>query len=590
MKCKKVLSYMLAGTLFLSTAGVGVAFAEDGNSVEFTDELSETPVGGGSSIDESTEVPEENLNTEDDSILVPEETPPECNDSEEPVEKEVPEEPQFSDDVIIEDLEVPNDNSQVTEEEVIKEVTPTVTPTETPEQEEGIKDITFTFGECRYGSTIFLRNSEDSTIATIRTEDGVSTVEEYVGKSIVDGSTVVLEDVEETDFHIITDNDMLGSDVSEFSVICNDGSIVTDKNYENPFWVISERFTLESTATINMSFVNNSFVADEMLDKIDSNPELMEESYPVSSYALDSLDEEPVMSLAATNQKARLEMGAFQHYPWYPKSSSIGTHRYFIRHGKKGEEGYWSARAICMQAHKDGPAEGEYEYIHWKVDETKHPTEDSRRTVILLVLMSPDHVLDSLGQNIWKYSNAEYRFSLCHAAISWICAGTLSPHSSVIGPDGKPTDVDAEILSGIEKKYKKTLNAINKEVCTLATTTYKDTVDKYNLYLYLCGDGTRQNLCFVRKKPAPVTGSISVVKTSQNTSLTSGNANYSLEGAVYGVYSDKSCKTKVGSITTDSSGKGKLGGLKLNTTYYVKEISPSKGYLLDPNVYEAIPK
>lgn len=47
MKCKKVMSYMLAGTLFLSTAGVGVAFAEDENSVEFTDELSETPVGGG---------------------------------------------------------------------------------------------------------------------------------------------------------------------------------------------------------------------------------------------------------------------------------------------------------------------------------------------------------------------------------------------------------------------------------------------------------------------------------------------------------------------------------------------------------------
>lgn len=46
MKCKKVMSYMLAGTLFLSTAGVGVAFAEDGDSVEFTDELSETHVGG----------------------------------------------------------------------------------------------------------------------------------------------------------------------------------------------------------------------------------------------------------------------------------------------------------------------------------------------------------------------------------------------------------------------------------------------------------------------------------------------------------------------------------------------------------------
>lgn len=66
----------------------------------------------------------------------------------------MPEEPQFSDDVIIGDVEVPNDNMQVTEEEVIKEVTPTVTSTEIPEQEEDIKDITFTFGECRYGKPL----------------------------------------------------------------------------------------------------------------------------------------------------------------------------------------------------------------------------------------------------------------------------------------------------------------------------------------------------------------------------------------------------------------------------------------------------
>lgn len=49
MKCKKIISYMLAGTVFLSTAGVGIASAADGNSVEFVDECSETPEkkGGG---------------------------------------------------------------------------------------------------------------------------------------------------------------------------------------------------------------------------------------------------------------------------------------------------------------------------------------------------------------------------------------------------------------------------------------------------------------------------------------------------------------------------------------------------------------
>lgn len=540
--------------------------------------------GGGSSIDEGTEVPEENLNTEDDSIVIPEETPP---DHEEPDIPEVsiePEEPQFSDDVVTnENADVPSNEPQGTEEEVVEEVTPTVTPTEVPEED--VKDITFTFGECKYGSTVSFMDSEDNTIATIRTEDGTSTVE-YSGASSVDGSTVVLEDVEETDFHILTDNDMMGSDVSEFSVTCEDGSVVVDNDYENPFWVISERFTLESTATINMSFVNNSFVADEMLDKIDFNPELMEVREDYSAQPLS------VETRAATGGRARIEKNPnIFHYPWV-NTQSCGTHQYFIRHGKRGEEGYWSARAVCVQAQKDGPAvDQDYDYIPWYVkNEIVHPTKDSRRTVILLMLMIPKHPLEDLGKEIWKYKEDEYRFSLCHGAISWINDGTLTPHSSAIGPDGVPTDVDDVVLKEIKKKYGKTITAINNELCTLATTTYKSTVDKYNLYLFLCGDGTRQHVCFVRRKPSPVTGAITLSKTSKNPILSDNNANYSLKGAVYGVYSDKACKTKVGSITTDVNGKGKLGGLKLNAHYWVKEITSSPGYQLDTVVHEAVAK
>lgn len=80
------------------------------------------------------------------------------------------------------------------------------------------------------------------------------------------------------------------------------------------------------------------------------------------------------------------------------------------------------------------------------------------------------------------------------------------------------------------------------------------------------------------------TGSVSVQKSSANANITSGNGNYSLAGAVYGVYNDYGCTAEVGRITTDSSGYGTLGDLSLGT-YYIKEISASPGYLLDPNIH-----
>ena len=61
--------------------------------------------------------------------------------------------------------------------------------------------------------------------------------------------------------------------------------------------------------------------------------------------------------------------------------------------------------------------------------------------------------------------------------------------------------------------------------------------------------------------------------------------NYSLAGAVYGVYSDSACTNLEDKVTTGSSGEsGKTGALDPGT-YYVKEISPSPGFKIDPNVY-----
>ena len=83
---------------------------------------------------------------------------------------------------------------------------------------------------------------------------------------------------------------------------------------------------------------------------------------------------------------------------------------------------------------------------------------------------------------------------------------------------------------------------------------------------------------------APLMGTMSIQKVSGDASITDGNSCYSLEGAVYGIYSDAGCSSQVGTMTTDASGKASSGSLTAGT-YYVKEITPSKGYGLDNGVY-----
>lgn len=79
-------------------------------------------------------------------------------------------------------------------------------------------------------------------------------------------------------------------------------------------------------------------------------------------------------------------------------------------------------------------------------------------------------------------------------------------------------------------------------------------------------------------------GWITLTKRSSDTSVTAGDSNYSLEGAVYGVYTNASCTTQKTTLTTNANGVAKSGGLEPGT-YYVKEKTASKGYQLDTSVY-----
>lgn len=75
-------------------------------------------------------------------------------------------------------------------------------------------------------------------------------------------------------------------------------------------------------------------------------------------------------------------------------------------------------------------------------------------------------------------------------------------------------------------------------------------------------------------------------KSSSNKELTAGNGCYSLSGAEYGIYTDKACTQKIGSITTNASGYGSYSKyVDASASYYAKETKAPKGYELDETVY-----
>lgn len=82
-------------------------------------------------------------------------------------------------------------------------------------------------------------------------------------------------------------------------------------------------------------------------------------------------------------------------------------------------------------------------------------------------------------------------------------------------------------------------------------------------------------------------GKLQIKKTSANTSITDNNSCYSLANAVYGVYKSeseaKNDRNRVSSLKTNENGWSNT--IELNAdTYYLKEVTPPKGYALNSAV------
>ena len=80
---------------------------------------------------------------------------------------------------------------------------------------------------------------------------------------------------------------------------------------------------------------------------------------------------------------------------------------------------------------------------------------------------------------------------------------------------------------------------------------------------------------------------LQIHKRSANTGISDGNNCYSLEGAVYGVYTDAKCTQKLGEITTNANGYADYPtSVPSDKTYYAKELKAPKGYALSNETIE----
>lgn len=77
------------------------------------------------------------------------------------------------------------------------------------------------------------------------------------------------------------------------------------------------------------------------------------------------------------------------------------------------------------------------------------------------------------------------------------------------------------------------------------------------------------------------TGSLELIKSSANQTITNGNSCYSLKGAVYGLYQNG---VEIARKTTDVNGYAKFENVTAGN-YDLKEITPPKGYALDKTTY-----
>ena len=99
--------------------------------------------------------------------------------------------------------------------------------------------------------------------------------------------------------------------------------------------------------------------------------------------------------------------------------------------------------------------------------------------------------------------------------------------------------------------------------------------ENFRIWKVSTNGGFSQDLAFFTTL---TTGELNLEKSSLDEAY-----DYSLEGAVYGIFSDEECKVQVAELITDEVGKSETITLD-EGTYYVKELQAPSGYLLNEEI------
>ena len=143
-----------------------------------------------------------------------------------------------------------------------------------------------------------------------------------------------------------------------------------------------------------------------------------------------------------------------------------------------------------------------------------------------------------------------------------------------------------QVPSNIRKVMKAEVNKIENILEDENSTLYLNAAAAV-LYTYAGSNSDYQTLGRLASQPdVKEQGRFKIIKKSAQTDITEGNANYSLAGAVYGIYKDKKCMDLVESLTLKADGNtaSATSGLIDKGTYYVKEIAAPMGYELSDEV------
>ena len=165
---------------------------------------------------------------------------------------------------------------------------------------------------------------------------------------------------------------------------------------------------------------------------------------------------------------------------------------------------------------------------------------------------------EALGKNIYNEKDNN-TYAYCHALVGYLYSGSL-------------TGLSASMANGV-KMMRDTVNAHRQTNPTLISY-----MQRYQVYVAY---NDQQDIVWVEEQQK---GSMNLKKESANLEVTDGNSCYSREGAIYGVYKEQACITKVADLTTDAQGNSNTVEVDAGT-YYVKETKAPKGFVLDKQVH-----